>query len=144
MNELAFTVFGKPQAKGSKRALQGVGQRFPVLVDQNRRAAPWAGEVRAAAGQVMTAELLRGAVAVEFDFFFARPKGHYGSGRNADKVLASAPRHMTVMPDIDKLARCALDALTGVVFKDDAQVCDLSLRKGYGSPDRLEVRVMWT
>ena len=57
-------------------------------------------------------------------------------------MLASAPRHMAVMPDIDKLARCALDALTGIVFEDDAQVTELRLRKGFGEPERLEARVV--
>ncbi len=45
------------------------------------------------------------------------------------------------MPDVDKLARCALDALSGVVIKDDAQVVELYARKRYGEPERLEVAV---
>ena len=87
------------------------------------------------------ADLIRDAVEVELGFFFARPKAHFGSGRNAGTVLASAPRHMTVMPDVDKLARAALDALTGIVFKDDSQINRLIAVKGYGEPERLEVIV---
>jgi Holliday junction resolvase RusA-like endonuclease len=143
VSELRFTVHGRPQAKGSKRALQGTGQRFPVLVDQNKRAKPWAGQVSAEAARAMGGtELIRTAVVVELGFFYARPKSHFGTGKNAGRVLPAAPRYMTAMPDIDKLARCALDALTGVVFKDDAQVTELRLRKGYGEPERAEVRVV--
>lgn len=43
-----------------------------------------------------------------------------------------------VPPDSDKLARSVLDALSGVVFRDDALVCDLQVRKRYaGRPGSL-------
>jgi Holliday junction resolvase RusA-like endonuclease len=34
------------------------------------------------------------------------------------------------------------DALRGVVFKDDAQICETLARKRYGEPARVEVKVM--
>lgn len=150
---LRFVVFGRPQGKGSKRALPvrgkpRVGERSIVLVDSNRNAAPWAARVSAAAAQAWreanpyaNGHLIRTAVVVDFDFYFARPRSHFGVGRNANLVRASAPPNMMTMPDIDKLARCALDALTGIVIKDDAQVCELGLAKRYGEPERLEVSV---
>ena len=39
----------------------------------------------------------------------------------------------TVKPDIDKLVRAVLDALTSVVFTDDAQVVALRVDKDYGA-----------
>jgi Holliday junction resolvase RusA-like endonuclease len=147
MSDLCFTVYGRPQQKGSKRALprHGVKGGRPILVDSNKRSGPWAGEVREAAGKARAAQqwgVLAGAVAVQLDFFFGRPKGHYGSGRNADAVRAGAPRRMATMPDIDKLARTVLDALSGVVYRDDGQVCVLQLAKHYGDPERLEAKVV--
>ena len=139
MTELRFTVLGRPQQKGSKRAQIVKGR--PIIRDANANAKPWAARVSAAARDVYQADLIRGAVEVELEFYFARPKGHFGSGRNAGVVLASAPRHMTVMPDTDKLARCALDALTGIVFKDDSQINRLVAVKSYGEPERLELIV---
>jgi Holliday junction resolvase RusA-like endonuclease len=139
MTEIRFTVLGRPQGKGSKRAFVVKGR--PVVADTNSRARPWAARVAAAARDAYQGELMRDAVEVELRFFFARPKAHFGTGRNAGTVLASAPRHMIVMPDADKLARCALDPLTGVVFKDDAQITRLVAVKGYGEPERLEVIV---
>jgi Holliday junction resolvase RusA-like endonuclease len=145
---LRFVVFGRPQQKGSKRALPIRG-RAPaghhiVLVDANRNAAPWAGRVAAEAIRAYgpQRELQRTPVAVFMRFYFSRPRGHFGMGRNASRVKASAPDHMGVMPDIDKLARCALDALTGTVLKDDALVSELSLAKRWGEPERLEVEVL--
>ena len=80
-------------------------------------------------------------VVVTIGFYFARPRGHYGTGRNASTVRAAAPARMTTMPDVDKLARCALDALTGIVFRDDAQIVDLHAVKRYGEPERAEIMV---
>jgi len=144
-------VFGRPQGKGSKRALPIRARKGPprlAVVDTNRHAAPWAHRVSAMAAQAMAEQadgvevrLVRGAVVVELAFYFARPKSHFGAGRNSERVLASAPKEMVSMPDVDKLTRCALDALTGVVFVDDSQVVELSASKGYGEPERLEATV---
>lgn len=38
----------------------------------------------------------------------------------------------TSKPDADNIAKLILDSLNGVVFNDDAQVCDLYVRKVYG------------
>jgi Holliday junction resolvase RusA-like endonuclease len=142
---IRFVVFGRAQGKGSKRALpikRKAGGGAIVLVDSNKNAAPWARLVSDAAVQAVQRDgeippLIRGGVLVEMSFYFARPKGHYGSGRNAKRLRDSAPEYMTTMPDLDKLARCALDALTGVLIADDAQICELRLRKLYGEPERL-------
>jgi Holliday junction resolvase RusA-like endonuclease len=60
----------------------------------------------------------RDPVGVSFDFRFPRPRSHYGKRG----LLPSAPRHMVTKPDLDKLIRAALDALTGIIWRDDAQV----------------------
>lgn len=39
-----------------------------------------------------------------------------------------------IRPDVDKLARAVLDALTGVAYHDDAQVADLHVTKRWASP----------
>ena len=144
---LRFVVHGRPQQKGSKDLALGAppGRRHQRLAGQNvnPNAKPWQQTVSAAAADAIApGPLLRGPVAVELVFCFKRPKGHYGTGRNAGAVRAFAPQWMTTMPDIDKLARTALDGLTGALIGDDAQVCDLSLVKCYSEPERLEVIVL--
>lgn len=37
-------------------------------------------------------------------------------------------------PDIDNIAKAALDAMNGIVFKDDALVSKLEVEKRYGQP----------
>ena len=144
---LRFVVFGRSQQKGSKRVLPirgrvPLGHQHVVLVDANKNAAPWAQQVSAAALRAYgTGELIRTPVAVRMAFYFSRPKSHFGRGRNAETLRPAAPRHMGSMPDLDKLARCAVDALTGIVLKDDALISELALAKRYGDPERLEVEV---
>ena len=78
---------------------------------------------------------------VDITFHRARNKGHYGTGKNAHLVKDSAPAHPTVKPDVDKLSRSVLDALTGIVWVDDAQVVDKTVRKRYAETDRMEVTI---
>jgi Holliday junction resolvase RusA-like endonuclease len=87
---------------------------------------------------------LEGAVGVVATFYVARPKGHYGTGRNAGQLRKSAPAYPTTRSggDVDKLARAVLDALAGVAYRDDSQVTSLYLRKCYAEgPIRAEIGV---
>jgi len=58
----------------------------------------------------------------ELKFYFKRPKSHYGTGKNADKLKTSAPVYHTKKPDIDNLKKFVLDVLNGQVWNDDAQI----------------------
>lgn len=51
----------------------------------------------------------------------------------------SVPRTSTATPDIDKLARSVLDALTGIVYQDDSQVTYLSVVKHQGNPNGVRI-----
>lgn len=44
-------------------------------------------------------------------------------------------------PDADNYAKGPLDALTGIIWKDDGQIVDLIVRKFYSSKPRIEVTV---
>ena len=63
-------------------------------------------------------------------FEFPRPKGHWGTGRNADRLKGSAPAIHAQTPDLDKLLRLVNDALTiARVIEDDALVTAMVGRK---------------
>ena len=47
-----------------------------------------------------------------------------------------------VKPDIDNLAKAALDACNGIIWRDDALICSLLVKKRYAAEPRLELRVM--
>lgn len=137
---MKFTVYGVAQPAGSKRVVPAGGKRGGKLfvTDDNRRAKPWQRDVatvaRAAVGE---AEPLEGPLALELVFVVARPKGHYG----VNGVKASAPLLPIVRPDVLKLARAVEDALTGIVYRDDAQIVLERLGKVYGDPPRCDVTV---
>ena len=96
------------------------------------RLADWrqaiATEARLAMG---TRPILEGPVVVRARFTWLRPKGHLSSSGG---LRPAAPFAKTTPPDIDKASRALLDALTGVVFRDDAQVVRLDAGKAYGDP----------
>lgn len=135
---LTFTVYGKPAPAGSKRVVPAGGKAGgrPIVVDDSKRSRPWKSEVTAAAREAIDGgELLAGPLTLTLDFYVTRPKGHYG----ARGVRPSAPTFPTVKPDVLKLARAVEDALTGQVYRDDAQVVVENLTKRYGEPERVEV-----
>lgn len=127
---VTITVYGTPAPQGSKRAFVAGGRA--VIVDDNKPALrSWRQDVKAAALDTYAA-MARCPVAVTVTFFLARPKGHYGTGRNAAVIRASAPRRPAVKPDIDKLLRSTLDGLKEAgIYADDAQVVTITARKQY-------------
>ena len=120
-------VPGIPAPKGSTRAFYIKKLGRAVVTHDNKRTRPWE--------QAILAELLAlhpqihdGPVSVCMNFYLPRPRGHFGKLG----LRPSAPRHHLVKPgDVDKLARTVLDALTGVVYRDDAQVTTIEARKHY-------------
>lgn len=142
---LCFTVLGDAQPAGSKRAFTPKGWDRPIVVDDNPKTKPWQQQV---AGEAMEALAGRaaplfpeGPLAVEITFFRSRPRGHYGSGGNAGRVRASAPSAPSTRPDVLKLARGVEDAMSSIVYRDDAQIVDERLRKVWGDPARVEIVV---
>lgn len=145
MEPIVIEVIGKAEPAGSKTAgaiyrKDAAGNRVPVMKDgrvltttrdDNKKAAPWKAEVKAAALETYGGPLLDGPLVVEIVVWRDRPKGHFGSGRNASLLKDSAPLYPTTKPDALKLARGIEDALTGVVWKDDALTVDLIVRKRY-------------
>ena len=141
---IEFTVRGIPAAQGSKRAIVNRYTHRAQLVEDSKRTKPWRADVRAAAEDAAPARLLEGPISIDVEFRLPRPRGHYGTGRNAGTLRALAPERPTGKPDIDKLARAILDALTGTIWRDDAQVVTLLLSKHYetpGIPPGVRVRI---
>lgn len=128
----SFFVAGVPVPKGSAKAFMRKGMKFPVVIQDNaEKQKPWASSIGYAAQQEGVA-MSTGPVAIEVSFVMPRLKSHYGTGKNAEALKPSAPRFHTSKPDLDKLIRCVKDALTGIAWKDDAQVAEVKSGKVYG------------
>ncbi len=126
MKPIQLTVIGEPAPQGSKRHV-GRG----ILVESSKKVKPWREAVKWAVIDAGNPSF-DGAVAVDLHFYLSRPKGHYGTGRNAGTVKPSSPDFPAVRPDIDKLARSTLDGLGDAgVFTDDSRIVSLGLEKRY-------------
>ncbi|WP_312811096.1 RusA family crossover junction endodeoxyribonuclease [Corynebacterium variabile] len=116
-----FHVAGVPAPQGSKNAYRRGGR--VVLVESSKKVKPW----RAAVAQAATiaylhAEPIDGPVTVEVEFILPRPK--------------SLPKRITDMvrkPDLDKLVRSTLDALSGIAYVDDNRVTRIVATKTYAA-----------
>jgi len=109
------------------------GSKTPWGSEANKHTKPWRETVARAAAERMNGRgLFDGPVDVEITFIFARPKHHYGTGRNQGVLKPNAPKYMSGMPDLDKLCRAIGDALQGSMVRNDSQVVRLSAVKIYG------------
>lgn len=148
--KIQFIVLGKPQPKGSTRSFgfrRKDGSIGAKTTSANPELRPWASafswEAKAAMGDLAKAPR-SSDIAVTLRFSLARPKGHFNK---KGELLPSAPQRPLTKPDLDKLTRAALDAMTGIVWSDDSQVTDIDARKDYcDSPfvvPSTTVQVMW-
>lgn len=126
MAEVDITVYGTPAPQGSKTVFPNGGMR-----ESSKYVKPWREAVKSAALDVLGKAdhgPLHGPLEVDMCFYFARPKGHYGTGRNAGRLKLSAPPFPAGIPDLSKLARATEDALTEAgAWKDDAQIVRYAL-----------------
>jgi Holliday junction resolvase RusA-like endonuclease len=139
--EWRCTIIGEPAPAGSKRAFRNPHSGRVQVVDASAKTKPWQAQVAAEAHERWVAGMLDGPIEVEFTFYRPRPRAHYGQGKNSMLLKHSAPVHPSTRPDVLKLARAVEDALTGVVWRDDAQIVTEVLRKRFGAPARCEVVV---
>lgn len=131
---IAFQVLGTPAPQGSKRHV-GKG----IMVESSLKVKPWREAVKSAAWDcrhgMWEGDLkppLVGPINVSLHFYLLRPKSHYGTGRNQGNVKISAPAFPAGRPDLDKLIRSTLDALTeSGLIHDDAQIVQLTAWKDY-------------
>lgn len=138
---VSFFAPGLPVPKGSTRSFGRVlpnGKVAVATTSTSKGLKSWEGTVALAAMQAK-AKMLEGPVVVRLIFRLPRPKGHYtGKGELKPSALAVSEKK----PDLDKLIRAVLDALTGVCWRDDAQVCYLAAEKRYaGSACGVEVLI---
>lgn len=118
-SSVTIIVRGLPAPQGSKNHV-GNGK----MVESSKKLKPWRQDVKEDALNVVGDdwELLDGPLIAAMTFTFLRPKGHFGTGRNAGMLRESAPPRPAVYPDLSKILRATEDALTGIVWKDDARV----------------------
>jgi crossover junction endodeoxyribonuclease RusA len=127
---IAFDVIGTPAPQGSKRHV-GRG----VMIESSAKVKPWRESVKWAAVEARRGGApLTGPLLLLLEFRLPRPKSAPKSRKHPDKK-----------PDIDKLIRSTMDALTeSGIWLDDAQVVRVVADKffaGHGCAAELGCKV---
>ncbi len=132
---LEFAIPGTPIAKGRPRMTK-TGHTY---TPERTRAAE---SVVAEVVRLMECIPIAGPIQVELDFFLPVPARF--NRRDAESALLGAIRPVG-RPDLDNLAKLVCDAIQGEgpghAFASDAQICQMTARKWYGTP-RTMVRVV--
>lgn len=124
-----FTVAGHPVTQGSKRAYITAGHAH-LVESGGARHKLWRHAINDEARRAWNGTgPLTGPVVVDLVFAIQPPKTLTRVRRSAGPVGARSG-------DVDKLARAVLDALTGVIYLDDAQVARLVVDKRWADPGR--------
>lgn len=136
MTRVAFDVAGTPITQGSARAIVHRSTGRAVLIqDKRSELHQWRQSIAQAAQDARNGEFADRGVPVSVFLLF---------GLQKPKSTPKRVETPTTKPDIDKLIRAALDALTGVVFADDSQVSQVTASKTYaeGAPG-VDVVIRW-
>jgi Holliday junction resolvase RusA-like endonuclease len=129
---LSFTVYGKAEGQGSTKAFMPKGAKFPIITSTNAKLKPWRQQIAGTALSVIQETgfkcITHGPVKLDAVFFFLCPKTKRGASNYKD-----------TRTDLDKLYRGLGDSLTGIAFRDDAQIAVANVSKVYGETERTEV-----
>lgn len=109
-----FSVIGVPVSKLRHRKGRGGRMYTP------QKTVDWENQVRLSAMPHAPDEPWEGPVTIGLFFYMPRPK----------RLKKSAVYH-TKKPDIDNLEKAILDALSGLFYKGDQQVCEKTSFKEY-------------
>lgn len=133
--DFKFNIPGIPRPQGSKRHV-GRG----IMVEQSKHVKTWRAFVSLMAVNAMKGRQLARkplVVSIAVEFYFDRPQSHYTkAGLRENAVTGHTSR-----PDVDKLLRATLDAMTGIVFQDDSQVRIVGAAKYYGTIAETKIRI---
>ncbi len=132
--KIQFTVHGKPEPKGSKKAFayEKDGKLRASIVDDNKKTLKvWKNDFTLQSNRYKPKELLEGPIKVRLIFYLERPK----SVKPENRPLP------IVKPDVDKLCRTVMDLLSKRFYVDDNQVVDLGAYKRYMDKPGVDVLI---
>jgi len=139
---IRVTVPGTPQGQPRARAFaRRMGDKFVARVYDPGTAEGWKSVIAEAFRPHLPPEPWEGKVMLSITAHFKRPASHFGSGRNAGVLKASAPAEYVKKPDADNIAKAVMDCLTRLgLWRDDSQV-DLAIGRAWGATNTTEIRV---
>lgn len=137
LGSFTFRVDGVPAPGGSKRAFPHRTTGRMMVVDAGgKKTKEWREKVAAAGTAAMNIEqlgIIESDIVATFRFAMPRPKSHFNTQGEIKERFKDA-QHI-VRPDTTKLVRSTEDALTGIIWKDDAQITHQTASKFYADND---------
>lgn len=134
-NLIVFEIPGEPIAQGRPRATSAGGRVRMYDPAKSRR---YKDLVKGTAAQYAPPEPLEGALGVELKIYRPIPASY---SKKEKARCKEGKRRPVVKSDLDNYAKSILDAMNGLVYKDDSQVVDLKLSKHYSDFPRAEVMI---
>lgn len=133
--EVSFEVVGEPKGKARPRFV-----RMPngVRTYTTKETENYEAYIRMSYLNEVGREMLKGAIAAEIVGVFPIPKS---TSKKKRQQMIDGEIHHTKKIDCDNLAKTILDALNGVAYDDDKQVCQLNVSKIYGEEPEVRVKL---
>lgn len=140
-----FFVSGIPKPGGSKTAfpIRGKDGRMHVIVKDASNNKNWRQDVKDACLRIWDGPPTIQSLELRVCFIMPYRKGDYGTGKHKNSLKPSAPHWHTSKPDLIKLLRSTEDALTGILWMDDAQIVQTTLSKIYGFQPGASIEVRY-
>lgn len=138
MGPVKFTVPGQPKGKARARTVRrGGGKSFSytpegTILYENLIKTCYlqdAGHVLFNDGQPLAVDIIA---------FYEVPKSY---SKKKKQEMLDGQLYPTKKPDIDNIAKCVLDALNKLAYRDDTQVVRLHMEKHYAEIPRVEVEI---
>jgi len=137
MMQIHFQVEGDPKGKGRPR-FSRAGKFTRVYTD--KQTLDYEAVIKFFAAQAMgSTDPLETPVSV---FLYIRHAVPQSYSKKRTEACLSGLEQPCKKPDIDNIAKTYLDAMNGVIFKDDTQVIDLHVKKVYSAVPGVDVMVM--
>ena len=134
-----IVVSGRPRPKGSWKPITVRG--VTRLIPDNKRSRPWQDSVANSARVAFGCGRPHpGAVYMNVAFLLERPASHYAKDGTVRNSAPPYPSRHRADPDVDKLVRGVMDALTGIVYADDSQVISVTASKQFCGESRAIIR----
>ena len=131
--DLSFTVYGEPIPLS--RHMVGRGRMYNPSAKAQKLFSD-------SCADKLPITPMDGPIEANLIFYFSRPKSHYGTGKNSNKLKDNIDTWHSKKKDLDNLIKFVLDSLNHKAYLDDSQICIINSAKLYtNSNARIEVRL---
>lgn len=139
MKKILFEIPGEPVAQGRPRA--GRTRKGKTILYDPVKSKNFKQFVRLVAAKYAPEKLITGPIKLHVDVYRPTPKRLQTKPKQA--LINSGELRPTVKPDVDNYVKGVKDGLNKVIWEDDSQVVDLTVRKFYSLSPKVVVCIKY-